>query len=95
MGCIEQLNYEIIDKHISFKEAADYITKNCPEIYEVNPGFKLFDKAIIGIPPVRIGIDGDIITFPFTKPCHGTFLLRVSDAAEADLVRRKAKNIKY
>lgn len=95
MGCIEQLNYEVIDKHISFKEGAAYIAKNCAEIYEVKPGFKIFDKAMIGIPPVRIGLDGDVVTFPFTKPCHGTFLLRVSDAAEADMIRRKAKNIKH
>jgi hypothetical protein len=95
MGCIEKLKYEVIDKHISFKEAADYIGKNCAEVYEVKPGFKLFDKAMIGIPPVRIGIDGDIVTFPFTKPCYGTFLLRVSDPAEADLVRRKAKPIRH
>jgi hypothetical protein len=65
------------------------------EVYEVKPGFKIFDKAMIGIPPVRIGLDGDVVTFPFTKPCHGTFLLRVSDAAEADMVRRKAKVIRY
>ena len=95
MGCIEKLNYEVIDKHISFKEAAEYISKNCAEIYEVKPGFKLFDKAIIGIPPIRIGINGDVITFPFTKPCYGTFLLRVSDAEEADMLRRKAKCIKH
>ena len=95
MGCIEKLNYEVIDKHISFKEAASYIDKNCAEVYEVKPGFKIFDKGMIGIPPVRIGLDGDVVTFPFTKPCHGTFLLRVSDAMEADMVRRKAKNIRY
>jgi len=94
MGCIEKLNYEVIQKYTSFKEGAAYISKNCAEIYEVKPGFKLFDKAIIGIPPIRIGLDGDVVTFPFTKPCYGTFLLRVSDAAEADLVRRKAKMIK-
>ncbi|GAB7016704.1 DUF1894 domain-containing protein [Methanogenium cariaci] len=95
MGCIEKLDYEVIDKHISFKEGAAYIDKNCAEVYEVKPGFKIFDKAMIGIPPVRIGLDGDVVTFPFTKPCHGTFLLRVSDAAEADMVRRKAKVIRY
>ncbi len=94
MGCIEKLKYEVIDKYISFKEAADYIGKNCAEVYEVKPGYKIFDKAMIGIPPVRIGIDGDVVTFPFTKPCYGTFLLRVSDPVEADLIRKNAKTIK-
>lgn len=94
MGCIEKLNYEVIDKNISFKEGASYIDKHCAEVYEVKPGFKIFDKAMIGIPPIRIGLDGDVVTFPFTKPCYGTFLLRVSDAVEADLIRRKAKKIR-
>jgi len=94
MGCIEKLDYEILIRHVSFPEAAKYIRSHCAEAYEVRPGFRIFDKAMIGIPPVLIGIDGDTITFPFTKPCHGTFLLRVDDAAEAASIRMKAKRVK-
>jgi hypothetical protein len=53
----------------------------------VDPGFKIFDKYIIGIPPVAIGLEGDIVVFPFTKPCYGTFLLRVPEAEEASRLR--------
>mgnify|MGYP001443646238 CR=1 FL=1 len=94
MGCIEKLKYEVLIRHASFPEAAKYIRTHCAEAYEVRPGFKIFDKAMIGIPPVLIGLDGDILTFPFTKPCHGTFLLRVTDTEEAAMIRMKAKRVK-
>jgi hypothetical protein len=57
----------------------------------VEPGFKIFEKPIIGIPPISVGLDGDTITFPFTKPCYGTFLLRVDDKEEAERIRREGK----
>jgi len=94
MGCIEKLPYEVLIRHASFPETAKYIREHCAEAYEVRPGFKIFEKAMIGIPPVLIGIDGDTLTFPFTKPCHGTFLLRVTDAEEAAMIRTKAKRVK-
>jgi hypothetical protein len=28
-----------------------------------------------------------VVYFPYTKPCHGTFLLRVDDANEASRLR--------
>lgn len=87
MGCIESLPYEIILRGSSFQEIRDYILKNYPEHRTVKPGFKVFDTHIIGIPPISIGLDGDVVVFPFTKPCHGTFLLRVRDAAEAARLR--------
>ena len=89
MGCIEDLPYEVILRGSSFKECRDYIKKECRESVEVKPGFKVFDKHIIGVPPITIGLDGDVVIFPFTKPCHGTFLLRVEDKEEADRLRKK------
>ena len=89
MGCIESLPYEVILRGSSFKECRDYIQKECRDSVEVQPGFKVFDTHIIGIPPITIGLDGDVVIFPFTKPCHGTFLLRVEDKEEADRLRKK------
>jgi hypothetical protein len=91
MGCVETLKYEILLRHCSFRESAAYIRKTCGECYEVQPGFKLFDVYIIGIPPVLVGIDGDAIVFPYTKPCHGTFLLRMRGDGEIERVRKLAK----
>jgi|GEM_PF-3871783 len=34
--------------------------------------FKIFEKRIIGVPPIALGIDGDAVILPYTKPCHGT-----------------------
>jgi hypothetical protein len=87
MGCIDQLPYEVVLSGTSFREARDYVEKNVPEVYHVNPGFKVFDEYTIGIPPIAIGLDGPVVYFPYTKPCHGTFLLRVDDANEASRLR--------
>jgi hypothetical protein len=89
MGCIESLPYEVIMRGGSFKECRDYVRKQFGESLDVQPGFKIFDTHIIGVPPISIGLDGDFVIFPFTKPCHGTFLLRVEDKAEADRLRKR------
>jgi hypothetical protein len=89
MGCIESLPYEVILRGASFKECRDYIRNHFKESIEVQPGFKVFDTHIIGVPPVSVALDGDFVIFPFTKPCHGTFLLRVEDKAEADRLRKR------
>ena len=91
MGCIESLSYEVVLQGASFKECREYIRANCREYRIVEPGFKIFEKPIIGIPPISIGLDGDTITFPFTKPCSVTFLLRVDDSEEAERIRREGK----
>jgi len=88
MGCIESMKYEIILRDASFKECRDYIRSNYKEYVDVDPGFKIFDKHIIGIPPISIGFDGDVIIFPFTKPCYGTFLMKIEDPDEAVRIRQ-------
>ena len=71
MGCIESLKYEIILRDASFTECRDYIRSSCKEYIDVDPVFKIFDKHIIGVPPISIGFDGDVIIFPFTNPATG------------------------
>jgi hypothetical protein len=85
------MNYEILLRNGSFKECREYIRKHFTESIEVQPGFKIFDVHIIGIPPITVGIDGDFIIFPYTKPCHGTFLLRMNDPDEAKRLRALKK----
>ena len=91
MGCVESMNYEILKRNASFRECRDYIRQNFKEYIDVQPGFKIFDIHLIGIPPITIGLDADFIVFPYTKPCHGTFLLRIEDTAEAARLRRLKK----
>jgi hypothetical protein len=87
MACVEDLNKEIVLSGASFKEAREYVEAHCMEIYYVNPGFRLFEKHMIGIPPIAIGLEGDMILFPFTKPCYGTFLIKAEHAEEAARLR--------
>jgi hypothetical protein len=94
VGCVEKMNYEVLLRHCSFREAAEYIRRTVPEYYEVTPGFKLFDIHIIGVPPILVGIDGADIIFPFTKPCHGTFLLRVAGGDEIAGLRARGKRVR-
>ena len=91
MGCLDKLPYEVILKNSSFIECRDYLKKNYSEIYTVSPGYKIFDVHIIGVPPVTVALDGNIIIFPFTKPCHGTFLVKVDSEEEAIRLRKGSK----
>ncbi|HPY60556.1 MAG TPA: DUF1894 domain-containing protein, partial [Methanospirillum sp.] len=40
-------------------------------------------------PPIRVAVDGESVIFPYTKPCHGTFLIRVR-GAEDEIARLRA-----
>ncbi|NMB78474.1 MAG: DUF1894 domain-containing protein [Methanomicrobiales archaeon] len=91
MGCVESMNYEIVLRDATFKESRDYIRAHFKEHIDVQPGFRVFDVHIIGLPPISIGLEGNFVIFPYTKPCHGTFLLRVEDEAEAARLRKLKK----
>jgi hypothetical protein len=88
MGCIEELKYEAILSHASFKECRDYVKEHFAERYEVEPGFRIFESYIIGLPPIFIGVEGNAVFFPYTKPCHGTFLLRIESPEETERLRK-------
>jgi hypothetical protein len=80
MSCIEQMKYTILLERISFKEAREYIEKNSDEVYYVSPGYKIFkDYYIIGVPPIAVGAKGNALIFPYTKPCHGSFVLTIDN----------------
>jgi hypothetical protein len=48
----------------------------------------MFDVYLIGVPPISIGVDGDDVIFPYTKPCYGTFLLRIRGEEEIESLRK-------
>jgi hypothetical protein len=80
MSCIEQMKYTILLDRISFKEAREYIEKNSDDVYYVSPGYKIFkDYYIIGVPPIAVGAKGNALIFPYTKPCHGSFVLSIEN----------------
>ncbi len=88
MGCIDEMNYEILLPSSSFKECVDFIKKNFKEIYYVEAGFKIFDNYLIGVPPIPIAIEGEDVILPYVKPCHGSFVLRIPGKEEAERVRK-------
>jgi hypothetical protein len=88
MGCIEELKYEVLLSQVSFKECRDYVKEHFREWYEVEPGYRIFESYIIGLPPIFIGVEGNAVFFPYTKPCHGTFLLRIDSPEEVERLRK-------
>jgi Uncharacterized protein conserved in archaea len=92
MSCVQNLGYEVILEYTSFKESREYIEKHYTEVYYVDPGFLLFEKRMIGVPPIAVAIEGgDTVILPYTKPCFGTYLLRVQDEEGAAYVRANAR----
>jgi hypothetical protein len=91
MSCIDQIEYEILLQGASFREGAEYIRKNFAEWFEVEPGYQLFGSHLIGVPPVVLGIEGEDVIFPYTKPCRGTFLLRAKGPEEVAKLRKQKK----
>lgn len=91
MVCIDELNYEILLSKGTYKECSTFIRKNFKEIYTIEPGFKIFDVFIIGIPPIYVALDNDSIIFPYTKPCHGTYVLSIHSTEDVLKLKKSAK----
>ena len=88
MGCIEELKYEVVLSQVSFKECREFVKEHFTETHQVEPGYRIFESYIIGLPPIFIGVEGDAVVFPYTKPCHGTFLLRIRSPDEVERLRK-------
>ena len=94
MGCIDEMKYEVLLSKVTFKECAAYLNSNYSELYNVQPGYRMFDVFIIGVPPIYVGVDGDNIIFPYTKPCYGTFVLTINSPEEIERLKKTASKVK-
>ena len=94
MGCVEQLNYEILLSKARFKECSTFISSNYDEYYKIQPGYRMMNVFIIGVPPIYVAVDGDNIIFPYTKPCHGTFVLTISSPDEVKKIKTTGELVK-
>jgi hypothetical protein len=92
--CIEKMKYEIVLKNARFKESSDFILKNSEVVYYVEPGFKVFDRRLIGVPPIPIGVGNDYIMLTYVKPCYGAFVLKLPRDDE-ELEKIKVEDKKY
>lgn len=72
-------DYEILLSKAGFKDAKKVIESHSSNIVYVKPGAKILGARIIGLPPIPIGIDEseNTITLPYTKPCHGTAVVKL------------------
>ena len=93
-GCIEQMDYEILLKNATFKDTLRYITEHAPKVYYVGPGFKVFDRRLIGVPPVPVGVGPNYIMLTYVKPCHGSFVLKLP-RDEEEITRIVAEDKNY
>ncbi|MCR3884244.1 DUF1894 domain-containing protein [Methanotrichaceae archaeon M04Ac] len=89
MSCIDELKYEVLLSQCSFKEAREYIKNNFKEVIEVPPGYRIFDTFLIGVPPLFVGVEGEDVIIPFTKPCYGTYVMRIKGGEEIEKLRAK------
>jgi hypothetical protein len=94
LGCIDKMKYEVLLSKVTFKECVAYLRSNYSELYIVQPGYRMFDVFIIGVPPIHVGVDGDNIIFPYTKPCHGTFVLIINSPEEIEKLKKTASKVK-
>ena len=49
------------------------------------------DVHIIGVAPLYVGVEGEDLIFPYTKPCHGTFVVKVPGGEEIARLRERKK----
>lgn len=89
MSCIDEMKYEILLSQCSFKEAREYIKKNFKDVVEVPPGYRIFDTFLIGVPPLFVGVEGEDVIIPYTKPCYGTYVMRIEGGDEIKKLRAK------
>lgn len=85
------MNYEILLSNSGFKDCSDYIRSKFKEVYFVDPGYKIFDSYLIGVPPIPLAVENDGIILPYVKPCHGTFVLRINSKEEVERLRNGKK----
>lgn len=90
MACLDEFEYEILLKGVSFKEARIFIEQNSEEVYYVEPGYKIFGKCyLIGVPPIPLGVIGDDLLLPLVKPRFGTSVIKISSEDETGRLMRR------
>ncbi|MCZ7356561.1 MAG: DUF1894 domain-containing protein [Candidatus Methanoperedens sp.] len=95
MGCVDELEYEVLLASSTIAECADYIKKNFKEIYYVHQGYKIFNTYLIGSNPIPVAVDDDHVIMPYVKPCQGSFVLRIKGKDEVERLRAGRDNPYY
>lgn len=83
--CINRIRGKVILKDTTKEAVAAYVRENCPEYYDVPPGFSFRGITLLLGEPMPLGVrrKKKKILVPFVKPCFGPMLVEV-DAREED-----------
>ncbi len=94
MACLTDYDYDILLSHQTYKESEKFILSKYWETYYVEPGYTVLGLRILGdeLVPVAVEDNTDNLIIPYTKPCMGTFVVRIKRVPEE--VERIRKNYK-
>ncbi|ADG13831.1 DUF1894 domain-containing protein [Methanocaldococcus infernus] len=93
MACIDQMNYEILFRG-SFKDCAKFIRENFKDVVEKEAGEEIIEGVfLIGIPPIPVVYGDNYIIFPYTKPCYGTFVIKLMLEEKKKEEKKKKKGL--
>lgn len=85
MTCLNDYNYEILLSHCSLRQGEEFIRSKYWETYYFEPGFTVLGLRTLGEGAVPVAIEDnteDTIIFTYTKPCMGTFVIRIPGVPE-------------
>ncbi|CAJ37214.1 DUF1894 domain-containing protein [Methanocella arvoryzae] len=80
MACLNDYNYEILLSHCTLRQGEEFIRSKYWETYYFEPGFQVLGLRTLGEGAIPVAIEDntdDTIIFTYTKPCMGTFVLRI------------------
>ena len=91
MACLNDYDHDILLSHTTYKVGEQFILDKYWETYYVEPGYSVLGLRILGSDYVPIAVEDDTnnLIVPYTKPCMGTFVVRIKNVPEeVDRIRK-------
>ena len=85
MACLNDYKYDILLSHKTYSESEEFIRSKFWETYYFEPGFNVLGLRLLGETHVPVAVEDntdDTLIFPYTKPCMGTFVIRIGGIPE-------------
>ncbi|AAM01626.1 DUF1894 domain-containing protein [Methanopyrus kandleri] len=81
--CLEEREYEILMARRPFDDCARYIESKFGNIVKLQPGEEILPGLrAIGYGKIPVAYGDEWIVLPITKPCHGSFVVKIEVSAE-------------
>jgi len=91
MACLNDYDYDILLSHTTYAMGEKFILAKYWETYYVEPGYTVLGLRILGSEYVPIAVEDNTnnLVLPYTKPCMGTFVVRIKNVPEeVDRIRK-------